>query len=110
MAEALARHAPVDIVFDLTIPAAHHAITLTALRHGCHVLGEKPISNTIEQARDMVAAAARAGRIYAVSQNRRYGLGVRRLRAFLDSGALGSCHDRSLRFFHGVEQPTDSVR
>lgn len=99
LAAALSHHAPVDIVIDLTIPAAHHAITLTALRHGCHVLGEKPLSDSIEQAREMVAEAARTGRIYAVSQNRRYKLGVRRLRAFLDSGALGRVTTACCDFF-----------
>ena len=33
-----------DIVFDLTIPEAHHNVVLTALGHGCHVLGEKPLA------------------------------------------------------------------
>ncbi len=102
LADALARHAPVDIVFDLTIPAAHHAVTTTALRHGCHVLGEKPLSDTLEKARDTVAEAARAGRIYAVSQNRRYNPGVRRLRAFLDSGALGRITTACCDFFMGA--------
>ena len=28
-----------DIVFDCTIPAAHFEVVMTALEHGCHVLG-----------------------------------------------------------------------
>src|SRR5690349_7685611 len=32
-----------DIVFDCSIPEAHFKITMIALEHGCHVLGEKPL-------------------------------------------------------------------
>src|SRR5690242_6161542 len=32
-----------DIVFDCTVPEAHVNVTLTALKHSCHVLGEKPL-------------------------------------------------------------------
>lgn len=78
-----------DAVLDCTVPAAHHPVTLAALARGCHVLGEKPLAETLEQAREMVAAAARAGRLFAVTQNRRYQAPIRRLRAFLLSGEIG---------------------
>src|SRR5438093_9755955 len=35
-----------DVVFDCTIPQSHPLVTETALRHGCHVLGEKPMADT----------------------------------------------------------------
>jgi predicted dehydrogenase len=40
-----------DIVFDCTVPEAHTYTTLTALLRGCHVLGEKPLADTMEHAR-----------------------------------------------------------
>jgi len=53
-----------DIVFDCTVPAAHVQVTLTALAHGCHVLGEKPLADSMDNARRMVAAArGRAARV-----------------------------------------------
>jgi predicted dehydrogenase len=52
-----------DVVFDCTVPEAHVAITLEALRHGCHVLGEKPLADSMENARKMVAAAEAAGKV-----------------------------------------------
>ena len=61
-----------DIVFDCAIPSAHAPITLTALEHGCHVLSEKPLADSMENARTMVAAAEQAGKLFAVIQNRRY--------------------------------------
>jgi predicted dehydrogenase len=78
-----------DAVFDCTIPAAHVEVTLTALAHGCHVFGEKPMADTMANAHRMVQAAQKAGRIYAVIQNARYGAGIRRLRQYLQSGAIG---------------------
>jgi len=88
-----------DAVFDCTIPAAHPVVTLTALAHGCHVLGEKPIAPALADARRMVAAAAAAGKIYAVIQNRRYDPNIRRLRAFLSSGAIGPITAVSSAFY-----------
>ena len=40
-----------DAVFDCTIPEAHVQVTLAALRHGCHVLGEKPLADSMAHAR-----------------------------------------------------------
>jgi len=55
-----------DIVFDCTVPEAHLPTTLTALSRGCHVLGEKPLSDSMDHARQMVAAAKSSGKLYAV--------------------------------------------
>lgn len=61
-----------DFVVDVTIPEAHYDVTLTALAAGLPVLGEKPMADTMNRARGMVAAAERAGKLYMVSQSRRY--------------------------------------
>ena len=59
-ATALAATRP-DAVSINTYPDTHAAYTLQALAAGCHVFLEKPIAETVEQARE-VAAAARAAR------------------------------------------------
>jgi len=69
--KALAELKP-DFVVDVTIPEAHYSVTLAALKAGAHVLGEKPMANSMQHAREMVAAADSAGRLYMVSQSRRY--------------------------------------
>ncbi len=97
----LARTQP-DAVFDCTVPEAHVGITLEALAHGCHVLGEKPMADTMANARRMVAAAQEAGRLYAVIQNRRYDPHIRRLSAFLRSGAIGQVTTVTSDFFIGA--------
>jgi predicted dehydrogenase len=71
LATALATVKP-DFVVDVTIPEAHHDVTLTCLNAGIPVIGEKPMAVSMEQARAMVAAAERTGVRYMVSQSRRY--------------------------------------
>jgi predicted dehydrogenase len=91
-----------DVVFNCTVPEAHAAVTLTALRHGCHVLGEKPLADSLENAARMLAAAEEAGRILAVIQNRRYDARIRRLRHFIASGVLGPITTANCDFFIGA--------
>ena len=45
----------------------HYAPTLQALRAGCHVLCEKPISNDIEHAREMVQRGKTGGALLSAS-------------------------------------------
>ncbi len=91
-----------DIVFDCTVPEAHVAVVLEALRHGCHVLGEKPMADSMANARRMVRAAAKAGRLHAVMQNRRYDPRIRAFRALLGGGALGDLTTLNCDFFIGA--------
>lgn len=73
-----------DFVVDVTVPEAHHDITLAALAAGVPVLGEKPMADTLARARAMVAAAERAGQLYMVSQSRRYNAQLHALRQLID--------------------------
>jgi predicted dehydrogenase len=84
------------------VPSAHGNVTLTALRNGCHVLGEKPMTDSMEQARAMVAAAQESGKLYAVLQNRRFDPNIRRLRHLVNSGALGALTTIHCDFFIGA--------
>jgi predicted dehydrogenase len=59
-------------VVDVTPPEAHCATTIQALEAGLPVLGEKPMAASMDEARRMVAASRRAGKLYMVSQSRRY--------------------------------------
>ncbi len=87
---ALAELRP-DFVVDVTVPEAHREVTLRALAAGVPVLGEKPMATNMSHAREMVAAAERAGVLYAVSQNRRYDPGLQALRRLIhdELGGLG---------------------
>lgn len=91
-----------DLVFDVTIPGAHHDVVTTALRHGCNVLGEKPLSDSLASAKEMVAAAQKAGKVYAVMQNRRFDPNIRTVRKVIESGAIGSVEEVHADFFIGA--------
>lgn len=97
----LAQTSP-DIVFDCTVPAAHHQVALAALARGCHVLAEKPMADSLEHARAILAASQAAGRLHAVMQNRRYDPNIRRLRGLVESGALGPLTTLHSDFFIGA--------
>ncbi len=100
--EAVLAGGEFDVVFDITVPAAHVDVTLTALRHGCHVMGEKPLADSMDNARRMVAAAAEADRIYAVMQNRRHDANIRNVREILLSGELGAIVSVNSDFYIGA--------
>jgi predicted dehydrogenase len=86
--EVLSKTEP-DIVFDVVVPQARRNLVITAFEHGCDVLTEKPLAASMEDARAILEAAKKHERIHAVIQNRRYLASIRRIRRFLDSGALG---------------------
>ena len=87
--DAMLDSRPTDVVFDAVVPAARTSVARSAFAHGCHLLSEKPLAASLDEGRAIVAAARKAARVHAVVQNRRYHPGVRRIRRFLDSGALG---------------------
>ena len=74
----------------MTPPPTHCALTLAALAAGRHVLLEKPLATSLAEAREMIAAADRAGRFVMVSQNYRMRPPVEAARQFVRSGALGA--------------------
>jgi predicted dehydrogenase len=100
--EALLKQLQPDVVFDCTVPEAHTQVTVTALEHGCHVLGEKPLADSMANARTSLAAAAKAERMYAVIQNRRYDPNIRRLRRLLASNAIGPLTSVDADFYLGA--------
>ena len=98
-APSLLRATQPDILFDVTVPAARHGVVSAALSAGCHVLTEKPMAESMADARDLVARAKAAGRMYAVVQNRRYLASVRRIARVVRSGIIGAVTDVHADFF-----------
>ncbi|MGD9922186.1 MAG: Gfo/Idh/MocA family protein [Pseudorhodoplanes sp.] len=83
------RKADIDIVCVLTESGKHaeHAIELAPF--GKHLVVEKPMALTLEDADRMIAACDRAGiKLFIVKQNR-YNLPVRKLREALDANRFG---------------------
>ncbi|HJP78664.1 MAG TPA: Gfo/Idh/MocA family oxidoreductase [Pseudonocardiaceae bacterium] len=79
----------VDIVLNLTIPAAHQDVALAAIAAGKSVYGEKPLALDTKQARDILDAAARAGVAIGCAPDTVLGTGIQTARAVLDAGEIG---------------------
>ncbi len=60
-ADELMKSADVDLVLNLTTPAAHAQIAQAALAAGKHLYGEKPLALDLDQARGVLAQAAACG-------------------------------------------------
>lgn len=90
-----------DLLFDIVVPAARRAVVAAGLAHGCHVLSEKPMAATLDEARELRRLATAASRVHAIVQNRRFIGGVRRIRRLIQSGALGELTALHCDFFLG---------
>jgi predicted dehydrogenase len=99
---AMLRATRPDLVFDCTVPEARASVVLTALRHGCHVLSEKPLAANMAEARRMVKASEKARRMFAVMQNRRYDPRIRALQSLIASGGIGDLTTLNGDFYIGA--------
>ena len=90
--DELLTDADVDVVHNCTPNDVHHAVTVAALEAGKHVLSEKPLALTLEQAEDLTARAASADLVTGVCFTYRHFPLVQQLRSTLASGAGGAVH------------------
>jgi len=80
----------VDVVHITSPNHAHAQQALHALRAGKHVVCEKPLATTTDQAAEMVAAANAAGRVAAVCFHSRFYPVSAHARALIEAGELGA--------------------
>jgi predicted dehydrogenase len=81
--------ADVDLVLNLTIPAAHADIALQAISAGKSVYGEKPLATTTAAAREMLTAATAAGVTLGCAPDTVLGTGIQTARKAIDDGLIG---------------------
>ncbi|RYC30414.1 Gfo/Idh/MocA family oxidoreductase [Lichenibacterium minor] len=87
--DALLDNGDVDLVLNLTVPAAHVEVTLSALSAGKHVFTEKPLATSAEDGRRLVAEAAARGSLLGSAPDTFLGAAGRRARRLMDEGAIG---------------------
>lgn len=83
----------------------HHAQALAAIAAGKHVLCEKPLAMTLDEAAQMVGAAEAAGVTFATNHHLRCSGSHRAVRALMAAGRIGRV--LSLRLFHAVHLPAN---
>ena len=74
----------VDAVSVVTPTPLHHRVSREFLESGAHVLVEKPITATIEEARDLVATATRLGKVLQVGHLERFNPAIVAVEGILD--------------------------
>jgi predicted dehydrogenase len=78
-----------DAVLVAVPPSLHAEVTHAALDHGLHVLCEKPLARTRDEADAMAAHAVSVGRACFPCHNYKHAPVVRAVRALLDEGRIG---------------------
>jgi predicted dehydrogenase len=79
----------VDIVLNLTVPAAHAQVSLRALDAGKHVYSEKPLATAVADGVALVAAAQKRELRVGAAPDTVLGAGVQEARALIDTGSIG---------------------
>jgi predicted dehydrogenase len=87
--DALLGREDVDLVYIATPPFLHHPQAMAALAAGKHVICEKPLAMTVEQADEMIAAAHRADRLLVTNLMQRYNPLVDKVARLIGSRVLG---------------------
>ena len=80
----------IDLVLNLTIPAAHADVALKAIAAGKSVYGEKPLAATTEEARQVLDAARHAGVAVGCAPDTVLGTGIQTARKAIDDGLIGA--------------------
>ena len=81
----------VDAVSIVTQTPAHFAIAADFLRSGAHVLVEKPLTETVEQARELIRIAADAQRVLQVGHLERFNAAILAAEPYLKAPRFLEC-------------------
>lgn len=84
----------------------HFTPTMELIEGGVPVLGEKPISNRIEEGEQMVALAKKKQVPYAINLNHRFTPAAIRAKEWVDSGRLGSLNIINMRMW--INNPVET--
>ena len=88
--EELLADPAIEIVLDLTIPAAHYSVNKQILEAGKHAYCEKPLALKFEEAEELVKLASEKGLMCVSAPDTFLGAGIQECRALIDSGKIGA--------------------
>ncbi len=87
--EELLADPDIDIVLNLTIPRAHAAVALAAVRAGKSVYNEKPLTLTRDEAQLLLAEATAHAVLVGCAPDTFMGAGIQTCRKLIDDGKIG---------------------
>ena len=88
--EQLLAHDGVELVVNLTVPAAHAEVASAALAAGRHVWNEKPITADMAAGLALIAQADAAGLLLGAAPDTFLGPGLQTARRMIEAGAIGT--------------------
>lgn len=99
--ETLLQNETVDMV-SVCLPNYLHApVSIAALDARCHVLCEKPMATSADEAEAMIAAATKSGKKLMIGHNQRFVASHQKAKELLESGELGKIYSFRTTFGHG---------
>lgn len=87
--EELLQDRDIQIVLNLTIPAAHYSINKQILEAGKHVYCEKPLSLSFKEASELISIASEKGLMCMSAPDTFLGAGIQTVQAAVQSGKIG---------------------
>jgi predicted dehydrogenase len=87
--ESIVERDDLDALIVATPPHLHAPISIAAMRKGKHVLCEKPLARTIEEAEVMVGTARETGRVLKCGFNHRHHPAIQRARRWFEEDRIG---------------------
>lgn len=99
--EELLESSEVDAVSVCTPNYLHAPISIAALEAGIHVLCEKPMATSKQEAEAMIAAAKASGKKLMIAHNQRFVPSHQKARQLIQSGEIGKIYSFRTAFGHG---------
>lgn len=99
--EELLNDGAVDAVSVCTPNYLHAPISIAALHAGVHVLCEKPMATSKQEAEAMISAAKESGKKLMIAHNQRFVPSHQRARKLIESGEIGKIYSFRTAFGHG---------
>jgi predicted dehydrogenase len=90
----------IDVVVVATADKAHKQATVDALKAGCHVMCEKPMSLFVEECEEMVRTADETGKLLMVGQVCRYAPGFVKAKSLVEQGVIGDLYFVESEYAH----------
>lgn len=98
--EEVLKRKEVEGVLITTPNSSHAELAVQAAHYGKHILVEKPIANSIREAKRMIEACHRNGVVLSVLHNQRRLSGYRKIKAMVDAGEVGQVVMVETNFSH----------
>ncbi|MBM7614947.1 putative dehydrogenase [Alkaliphilus hydrothermalis] len=89
----------IDVVYLAVPPKYHHSIALEIIKANKHIICEKPLANSISEAKEMLEAAEKQGVVHAMNFPTVYTPAFKRMKALLDEGFLGTTRRIELKAY-----------